>query len=325
MAESATTSVELRADRRAAAQSRGWLAGLLHDWSSDAIDTVQLLVSELVTNAVLHTEDSIEVTATVTATRITVEVIDRNPTKPVVRDYGHDAATGRGLRLVDALADAWGVRNEADRKAVWFRVSDGLQSPADLVGDDDPLDMWSDFEDTPAPPPPGSPSGDYVDVCLTAIPVSTYLAVQEHHDALVREGMLMGAAEGDVNVQVPQRLRELMATVVVQFGPGNDQRRAQVERARRAGQRTVDVAMLFAAGGQAAVTTTADELDEIDDFCEQGLLLTPPSPPAVRRFRRWYTEEIVRQLDGEEAAPWPTDGVGTDPDEAPEADDWQRP
>jgi hypothetical protein len=141
-------------------------------------------------------------------------------------------------------------------------------------------------------------------VCLRALPVGVYLAAEEHHDALMREfALLIG---GDLERSAtPSRLMELVAALVKQFGTGNDQRRAQVEAARRSGQRAVDVAMLFQAGAQRAVSAVADQLDEVDEFCERGLLLTAASTPAVKRFRRWYTDEVVRQLDGQSPRPWP--------------------
>jgi anti-sigma regulatory factor (Ser/Thr protein kinase) len=130
LAESNVERLELSADPSAAAKARAWLRARLSDWSSDGVEAVQLLVSELVTNAVLHTNDPVEVTAVRSGSRVTVEVTDRNPSKPVLKTYGRDAATGRGLRLVESLADEWGVRGDENRKAVWFRVVDGAPSPA---------------------------------------------------------------------------------------------------------------------------------------------------------------------------------------------------
>jgi anti-sigma regulatory factor (Ser/Thr protein kinase) len=306
MAESDSARLELLADPTAAGRTRAWLKGRLGGWSADGVATVQLLASELVTNAILHTNDIVEVTALRAGTGITVEVSDRNPSKPIVKTYGAEAATGRGLRLVEALADAWGVRGDGSRKAVWFRVLDGVprqSNPADTedVRDAFDFDAWAS-EDGPAEAPPGTSGGPELTVCLSGLPVVVYLEAEEHHDALVREFALLLRSGEDSSA--PPRLMELAAALVAQFGVGNEQRRAQVEAARRRGRQTADVVMLFPAGSQDRVLATAAQLDEVDRFCAQGALLTPPSTPQVKRFRRWYTDEVVRQLSGLASRAW---------------------
>jgi anti-sigma regulatory factor (Ser/Thr protein kinase) len=307
MAEPDSARLELLADPSAAGQARAWLKARLDDWSEDGVATVQLLASELVTNAILHTRDVVEVIAQRVGSGVTVEVVDRNPSKPMVKTYGAEAATGRGLRLVDALADAWGVRGDDSRKAVWFRVMDGVprQATASDAGDMAAafsVDAWLGDDDGPASAPPGPPGRPEVTVCLIGLPVAVYLAVEEHHDALVREFALLLRAGEDSNA--PVRLLMLAASLVEQFGIGNEQRRAQVESARRAGQPTAEVVMLFPTGTQDRVLAVAAELDEVDGFCERGALLTPPSTLMIKRFRRWYTDEVVRQLSGLAARPW---------------------
>jgi len=84
-------------------------------------DTIELLISELVTNAVIHARSDVELTISEHGARIRVEVSDTNPQMPAIREP--DAASGRGLRLVDALADRWGTIGRADGKTVWFETS----------------------------------------------------------------------------------------------------------------------------------------------------------------------------------------------------------
>ena len=89
---------------------------------STAWDAAELLVSELVTNAVLHarTEFSVEVLRDGDLVRVSVH--DRSPVVPRPRSYGTDSTTGRGMRLVATLAVAWGVDRHDGGKAVWFEV-----------------------------------------------------------------------------------------------------------------------------------------------------------------------------------------------------------
>lgn len=318
MAESDFGRLELLADPNAVGQARAWLKARLTDWSADGIATVQLLVSELVTNAILHTSDVVEVTAERAGSGITVEVADHNPSKPVVKRYERDAATGRGLHLVDALADEWGVRGDAGHKSVWFRVIDGAPRrptvPGGEAADRPELESLPGHHDRPAGALPGPADGPEVSVCLSGLPVAVYLAAEEHHDALVREfGLLLrssadgadpGGEETGEARRVPARLLELATGLVQQFGVGNEQRREQVEAARRAGQPTVDVIMMFPSTAANQVLAVADQLDEVDEFCRRAKLLTPPSAPTVKRFRRWYTDEVVRQIHGLPPSRW---------------------
>jgi hypothetical protein len=54
-----------------------------------------------------------------------VDVSDDNSTLPVVPDPEHNATSGRGLGIVDALADRWGITPTADGKTVWFELDVG--------------------------------------------------------------------------------------------------------------------------------------------------------------------------------------------------------
>ncbi|HET6856405.1 MAG TPA: ATP-binding protein [Streptomyces sp.] len=84
-------------------------------------ETAELLTTELVTNALVHTEHDAEVTVTLTLSKLRVEIRDfvaRHPT--MHRAVTDDGTHGRGLVLVQALADAWGVRSQGVGKVVWF-------------------------------------------------------------------------------------------------------------------------------------------------------------------------------------------------------------
>lgn len=87
-----------------------------------------LLVSELATNAVLHAQSAFDVRVRMDGERVRVEVHDGSPTLPVVKDYGVDAVTGRGVRLVQLLSSRWDVDAGPDGKTVWFEI--GLTSGA---------------------------------------------------------------------------------------------------------------------------------------------------------------------------------------------------
>ena len=95
------------------------------EWTPDDEETrnrLATLTSEIVTNAVLHGRTSFTVTVTKSSSRIRVAVGDRN-VQPVLRKtYGPTSPTGRGLHIVEALADRWGIETGADGKTVWFEI-----------------------------------------------------------------------------------------------------------------------------------------------------------------------------------------------------------
>ncbi|GAA3788142.1 ATP-binding protein [Streptomyces chiangmaiensis] len=113
-----------RADVRAVPEVRRALRELLARWGRPGRSEIaELLTSELVTNALIHTDRDAILTATVSARRLRVEVRDfvgRRP-RPGRPDDG-DGTHGRGLILVQSLSDAWGVQAHGVGKAVWFEL-----------------------------------------------------------------------------------------------------------------------------------------------------------------------------------------------------------
>lgn len=114
--------------------ARHWITEQLADLPRDIADTAGLLVSELVTNAVLHAATSLAVSVHRFDDRIRVDVADGSPAFPSPRDYGVDATTGRGLTLLEVLPTAWGVEAFPWGKVVWFElpVDTTLDVPAAL-------------------------------------------------------------------------------------------------------------------------------------------------------------------------------------------------
>lgn len=113
-----------RADLRAVPEARRALRELLRHWGKPGRSEIaELLTSELVTNALVHTDREAVLTAMVEPHGLRVEVRDfvaRRP-RPSVSD-ADDGTHGRGLLLVQSLADAWGVRAHGVGKSVWFEL-----------------------------------------------------------------------------------------------------------------------------------------------------------------------------------------------------------
>lgn len=95
-----------------------------HRVAEDPAFTAELLTSELVTNALIHTAYGAVVTASLAGDVLRVEVRDFAPEPPdPYLPVSEDRTHGRGLLLVQALADAWGVRALGAGKVVWFELA----------------------------------------------------------------------------------------------------------------------------------------------------------------------------------------------------------
>jgi anti-sigma regulatory factor (Ser/Thr protein kinase) len=90
---------------------------------SDFVDAASLLVSELVTNAIVHARTDVEVRLVTDEHMLRAEVSDGNPTFPIPRRPIGLAGTGRGLLMMDDLASRWGVSPSGAGKTVWFELT----------------------------------------------------------------------------------------------------------------------------------------------------------------------------------------------------------
>jgi anti-sigma regulatory factor (Ser/Thr protein kinase) len=104
------------------AAARRFVAGALAAAGVSETEAVPVVVSELVTNSVLHAGSRSRVVVVVDTGCIRIEVHDSDPTLPTMRQPSADTVTGRGLLLVDALTDRWGSEREDGGKVVWFEL-----------------------------------------------------------------------------------------------------------------------------------------------------------------------------------------------------------
>ena len=81
-----------------------------------------LLTNELISNAVLHARTDMELRLRTWDDGLRVEVHDGNTRRPSPSLTPADATSGRGLHLVESLADRWGVDGTPDGKVVWFEL-----------------------------------------------------------------------------------------------------------------------------------------------------------------------------------------------------------
>ena len=127
------------ADERSVAQARAFAREMLVAWDAgDLADSVVLLVSELVTNAVVHAGTTARLELRLDTQSVRVEVEDLHPKRvlPMVVDQPtEDSEQGRGLLITFSLASAWGVDYTSASKRVWLR----FDRPADQLA----VPRWS--------------------------------------------------------------------------------------------------------------------------------------------------------------------------------------
>jgi anti-sigma regulatory factor (Ser/Thr protein kinase) len=121
-----TATAEFPADSSASPMARRALAGWLAGWEvdEDVADTAALCLSELVTNAIIHSGTTPRVTARLDAERLLVLVQDQGHRGTARRSEDHEPEdiSGRGLMLVESLATAWSAEHSADGTTVWFEL-----------------------------------------------------------------------------------------------------------------------------------------------------------------------------------------------------------
>ncbi|HEX5266568.1 MAG TPA: ATP-binding protein [Acidimicrobiales bacterium] len=120
------SSLGLPADLASVREARRFVAECVAPTHrAEVVETAQLLVSELVTNAVAHAGTRVEVECTPTERGLRVSVRDGSSHVPRPGRPGAWDEQGRGLVLVETLASRWGAeRDPGNGKAVWFELGD---------------------------------------------------------------------------------------------------------------------------------------------------------------------------------------------------------
>jgi anti-sigma regulatory factor (Ser/Thr protein kinase) len=121
-----TAALDVPAESTAPGAARSWVRSVLGRWTveDDVCQRALLGVNELVTNALLHARSPAHVELDLDERRLLVLVTDRGlGTSVAVQDTDPGAVRGRGLALVEALADAWGNERTSRGTTVWFELS----------------------------------------------------------------------------------------------------------------------------------------------------------------------------------------------------------
>jgi serine/threonine-protein kinase RsbW len=112
-------------------EARRFATSVLGGISRDTLEAVELMVSELATNCIRHTDSGFDLTITRTGDDIRVEASDHAGGTPTMRSPKPTDASGRGLKIIDMLSSKWGVQpHGAAGKTVWFTIADPAPAPS---------------------------------------------------------------------------------------------------------------------------------------------------------------------------------------------------
>jgi anti-sigma regulatory factor (Ser/Thr protein kinase) len=104
-------------------EARAWVAGVIGDRPRRLVDDVLLCVSELTSNAVRHARSDFTVLVADHGRGVRIEVHDTSGSFPVLQPVVPEATNGRGIQIVDAIVDRWGVLPRPDGgKTVWCEL-----------------------------------------------------------------------------------------------------------------------------------------------------------------------------------------------------------
>jgi hypothetical protein len=297
----------LPADGRAAGVARAVVRDRLRGWGlEDLVDVAVLLTSELIANVVVHTGSAPGLRLDRDGPRVRVGVLDASPVPPRHRRHSARAATGRGLDLVADLSDDWGWSPFGDGKEVWFLVGGGPRAEQPQADGSEPEPRRSAFPLGRYGPAGGGPEATdpTVTVCLLGVPVRVLAASREHHDGLMREFRLLAMSGATDRAEVPAQLAALTRELGVRFAAARTRPDADFDRAFGRGLDTVDLEYPVSPAVVDGARQLQVLMDQADELCRAGLLMTLPRTPVVRRFGQWYIDEILRQVAGHAASRW---------------------
>jgi len=116
-----TQTRAFRCEPEAVAAARGFVRHVLRHQHQQTVDAAELMASEVVTNCVRHARTDFELTI-LSRGQIRIEVRDSGQGRPTPLSPSSRERSGRGLRIVEAMSDDWGVIPASSGKTVWFTV-----------------------------------------------------------------------------------------------------------------------------------------------------------------------------------------------------------
>jgi anti-sigma regulatory factor (Ser/Thr protein kinase) len=312
---SSRAQVRLVAQPSNVAAARRFVDAALAGWGRQSLaDDIGLCVSELTTNATLHSGGSyfhLEVEEYDDTVRVAVAdpgmgAVDQLARQPDLSDAllddlnADDAfATGRGMFLVSALAHEWGIDELPSGKRVWaeFR-SEGSAADREGAGPTAAYLTWTE-DRTPVT----LDRDDWAIVRFRGCPADLLIAHDANLAEYVRELQLIGDRLGEPSFQ---RLAQLMGGYVADHAPNWDPARIIAHEALQRGRELVDIDVLADRDIRGSIRHLRQLIGETEALSLQGRLMTLPAPHPVQRLRDWLEGEFLAQIeDGAPALSYP--------------------
>lgn len=286
--------------------ARSWVSKILEEIGrDDLVDAAQLGVSELVTNALIHSEPPLSVRVRGTIDHPRIEVVDSSPVPPQrapvapqpadVDDYNL-TTFGRGLDLVAMMSRRWGsdLAHDGRSKSVWFEPSGQAQFEKHLEGEIFAFDL--DFAESP-----GLADGPQVPLVLLGVPARLFGEMRRYHFEVRRELRLLAMTAPD---DYP------LATQITDIFVQADRERrsssgvARLDQAISEGLESIDLEYSVPASTPQTMARIRDLLDEVYRALSQEHLLALRPPDVLVELQTWYFTEFERQGHGERPRRW---------------------
>ncbi|MGH9280570.1 MAG: SpoIIE family protein phosphatase [Acidimicrobiales bacterium] len=280
------------AESEAVRRARAEVVKRAADLRQEALaDDAALVLSELMTNALLHGGGCTGIDVSPIVDGIRIEVRDPSRLAPMMGRPSDESLTGRGLRLVARVAARWGTEIEPSGKVMWAEITNAHNDPRSALDEDELLALWDAGWDY------GRATETRYRVELGDVPTDLLLSAKSHVDNVVREFTLAAAgARTGLTAEVPAHLATLVRAVVERFADARVAIKRQALDAARRGDPVTRLALDLPASAADAAEEYVAALDEVDAYCRARRLLTLESPPQHHVFRHWYIEELVSQL-----------------------------
>jgi anti-sigma regulatory factor (Ser/Thr protein kinase) len=286
--------------------ARSWVSKVLEEIGrEDLVDSAQLGVSELVTNALIHSRPPLSVRVRGTVDHPRIEVVDSSPVPPQrqavtpeIEDIDDLNLTtfGRGLDLVAMMSNRWGsdLAHDGRSKSVWFEPSGELQGENPHEGEIFAFDPELTLT-------PTSDDVRQMQLRLLGVPPRLFGELRRYHFEVRREMRLLALTDPD-SYPLATELTDI-------FVRADAERRASVgvsrlDQAIADGLDTVDLDYTIPVTAPPTMGRIRDLLVEIyHEFSSEHLLALQP-PEVLMDLQNWYFGEFVRQADGGEPIRW---------------------
>jgi hypothetical protein len=245
------------------------------------------VVTELVTNALLHGAPPIIVRVRGRRDRLRIEVIDCGRAVPLRIQRSGDGMTGRGIAVVESLSNAWGVEPSHGGKLVWAELGRPRRRAGRKNARNTPEAIraaWSAEDATTR-----------YEVRLGFVPTELLVAAKAHIDNIVRELALIQAG-ADSNIGLSAKTVAMLLRATEDFSDARNEIKRQAVESSRRGDAFTDLTLHLPLTAAGAGLRYLMALDEADRQARAARLLTVAAAPSHRVFREWYVRALSEQL-----------------------------